>query len=121
MQVQLSLLLQDACEKGHCLTNVASRGRKGGRAGTSFGCPSSEKSTELLNEREFRKCFCILNGVSVHLVDGDPTSIEKAAQGAIFFSKEQFNMGLRFPLSSLFKQFLYYTQIPPGHIHTNII
>ena len=28
-------------------------------------------------------------------------------------------MGLRFPLPSLFKQFLYYTQIPPAHIHPN--
>ncbi|RVW18280.1 hypothetical protein CK203_116029 [Vitis vinifera] len=63
-----------------------------------FWTPSSEKPTELLNEQEFRECFCIPNGVSVHLVDGDPTSIEKAAQGAIFFSKEQFNVGLRFPL-----------------------
>ena len=48
-------------------------------------------------------------------------STEKAAQGAIFFSKEQFNVGLRFPLQSLFKQFLHYTQIPPAHIHPNIV
>ena len=30
-------------------------------------------------------------------------------------------MGLRFPLLSLFKQFLHYTQIPLAHIHPNIV
>ena len=54
-------------------------------------------------------------------MDGDPTSTEKAAQGAIFFSKEQFNVGLRFSLPSLFKQFLHCTQIPFAHIHPNIV
>ena len=48
-------------------------------------------------------------------------STEKATQGAIFFSKEQFNVALCFPLSSLFKQFLHYTQIPLAYIHPNIV
>ena len=48
-------------------------------------------------------------------------STEKATQGAIFFSKEQFNAGLCFLLSSLFKKFLHYTQIPLAYIHPNIV
>ena len=121
MQIQLGSLLQDACEKGHCLNNAVGQGGKGGRVGVSFRRPSLEKPTKLLNEQEFHERFCILNGVFVQLADGDPTSTEKAAQGAIFFSKEQFNAGLCFPLPSLFKQFLHYTQIFPAYIHPNII
>ena len=30
-------------------------------------------------------------------------------------------MGLRFPLPSLFKQFLNYTKIPPALIHPNVV
>ena len=102
-------------------TSAASKCRKGGRAGASSESPSSEKPTKFLNEQEFREHFCISDGVFVHLVDGDPTSTEKTAQGAIFFSKEQFNVGLYFSLPSLFKQFLHCTQIPPTHIHPNIV
>ncbi|KAL6328695.1 hypothetical protein AAG906_003381 [Vitis piasezkii] len=32
--------------------------------------------------------FCISSDISVHLVDGDPTSTEKEARDAIFFNKE---------------------------------
>ena len=48
-------------------------------------------------------------------------STKKAGYNAIYFTKEQFNAGLRFPLPSLFKQFLHYTQIPPTYIHPNIV
>ena len=46
---------------------------------------------------------------------------EKAAHNAIYFSNEQFNARLHFPLPSLFKEFLHYTQIPPAYIHPNIV
>ena len=47
---------------------------------------------------------------------------EKAEQGAIVFSKEQFNAGLRFPLPALLMKFLHhFTKIPPVFIHPNII
>ena len=48
-------------------------------------------------------------------------STKKAADHAIYFSKEQFNVGLRFPLRSLFKEFIHFTQIPPAYVHPNII
>ena len=108
-------------KKDIALTNAASQGEKSGRAAVSSGRPSSEKLTEFLNEQEFRERFYIPNGVSIQLLDGDPMSTEKAAQGAIFFSKEQFNAGLCFLLSSLFKKFLHYTQIPLAYIHPNIV
>lgn len=48
-------------------------------------------------------------------------SIEKAGHNAIYFTNEQFNAGLHFPLPSIFKQFLHYTQMPPAFIHPNIV
>lgn len=102
-------------------SNAACKGKKDVRAGMSVGRSSSEKPTKLLNEQEFRERFCILNGISVYLVDGDPTSTKKEAHGGIFFSKEQFNVGLCLPLLSLLKKFLRFTQISPVFIHPNII
>ncbi|KAL6343261.1 hypothetical protein AAG906_022177 [Vitis piasezkii] len=61
------------------------------------------------------------NGVSVQLMDEEVVSTEKSAYNAIYFTKEQFNAGLRFPLPSLFKEFLHFTQIPPAYIHPNIV
>ena len=80
-----------------------------------------EKSVDKLSVKEFRERFCIPNGVVVELMDGEVMSTEKAEDHAIMFSKEQFNVGLRFPLSSLFKEFLHFTQIPPAYIHPNIV
>ena len=81
----------------------------------------AEKSVDKLNVREFREHFCIPNGVFVELMDGEVVTTEKSEDNAIFFTKEQFNAELRFPLPSLFKEFLHFTQIPPAYIHPNMI
>ena len=103
-------------KKNVASSNAAGRSGKGGSR-----CPYSGKPTEVLNEREFHDHFCLPNGVSIQLVDGNPMSIEKVAHNAIYFTKKQFNAGLRFPLPSLFKKFLHYTQIPLSYIHPNIV
>lgn len=97
--------------KGNATIGVAGQGGSGGRA----------NRTELLNEKEFRDCFGIPNGVSVRLLEGNAMSTVKSEDNSICFSKEQFNAGLRLPLPSLFKQFLHYTQIPPALIHHNVV
>ena len=76
---------------------------------SSSGDAHAEKSVDKLNVREFLERFCILNGVFVELMDGEAASTEKTEDKAIFFTKEQFNAGLRFPLPSLFKEFLHFT------------
>ena len=96
-----------------------STARPSGKGGSC--CLYSRKPTEVLNEWEFRDHFCLLNSVSIQLVDGNPMSTEKVMHNTIYFTKEQFNAGLRFPLLSLFKEFLHYTQIPPAYIHPNIV
>ncbi|RVW60443.1 hypothetical protein CK203_105723 [Vitis vinifera] len=81
----------------------------------------AEKSVDKLNVREFYERFCIPNGVSVQLMDGKAVSTEKSADNSIFFTKEQFNAGLQFPLPLLFREFLHFTQIPQAYIHPNIV
>ena len=81
----------------------------------------AEKSVDKLSVKEFHERFCIPNGVSVELTNGEVVSTEKGEDHAICFSKEQFNAGLQFPLPSLFKEFLHFTQIPPAYIHPNMV
>ena len=85
------------------------------------GCPYPGKPTEVLNEQEFCDNFCLSNGVFVKLVDGDAMSTKKVRHNAIYFTKEQFNAGLRFPLPSIFKELFHYTQIPLAYIHPNTL
>ena len=88
---------------------------------SSSGDAHAEKSLDKLNVREFCERFCIPNGVFVELTDGEAMSTEKTEDNVIFFTKDQFNAGLRFPLPSLFKEFLHFTQIPPAYIHPNMV
>ena len=85
------------------------------------GDAHAEKSVDKLNVGEFRERFCIPNGVLVELIDEEVMTTKKSEDNAIFFTKEQFNAGLRFPLPSLFKEFLHFTQIPPAYIHPNMV
>ena len=69
-----------------------------------------EKPVDKLSVKEFRDCFYIPNGVLVEFLDEEEVvSTEKAEGLAITFSKEQFNVGLRFPLPVLFNEFLRFT------------
>ena len=101
--------------------DVASSSAAGQSGKDASGVVYAEKSVDKLNVRQFCERFCIPNGVSVQLVDGEAVSTEKSADNANYFIKEQFNAGLRFPLPSLFKEFLHFTQIPPTYIHPNIV
>ena len=101
--------------------DVASSSAAGQSGKDASGVVYGEKYVDKLNVRQFCERFCIPNGVSVQLVDGKAVSIEKSADNAIYFTKEQFNAGLRFPLPSLFKEFFHFTEIPPAYIHPNIV
>nr|CAN75751.1 hypothetical protein VITISV_032953 [Vitis vinifera] len=61
----------------------------------------AKKSLDKLNVREFCERFCIPNDVSVQLVDEEAVSTDKSADNAIYFTKEQFNAGLRRSILSM--------------------
>ena len=88
---------------------VASSSAAGQSCKGASGVVYAKKSVDKLNVRKFCERFCIPNGVSVQLVDGEAVSTEKSADNAIYFTKEQFNARLRFPFPSLFKEFLHFT------------
>ena len=43
------------------------------------------------------------------------------ADSAVYFTRKQFSVGLRFPVLSLVKQFLHVSRAPPALIHPNAI
>lgn len=102
-------------------SGAARQGSSNGRTDAGSACLHPAKPTELLNELEFKECFNIPNDVSVQLVEGGVISTEKAEDNSIYFTKEQFNAGLRLPLPFLFQQFLHYTRIPSALLYPNVI
>ena len=93
-------LLKMPVKKDVVLSSAAGQSGKDA-SGVVYG----EKSVDKLNVRQFYERFCIPNGVSVQLVDGEAVSIEKSTDNAIYFTNEQFNAGLRFPSHPYSKNF----------------
>lgn len=106
---------------GVAYTNAAGKGEKGGQIREDFGRDYPKKPTELFFERDFRERFRVPNDISICLMDSGPMPTKKESFSAITFNKEQFNVGLRFPLPSLFKQFLHFTKIPHFFFHSNSV
>ena len=51
----------------------------------------------------------------------DPTALTiGGANNVVYFTREQFAVGLRFPIPSLVKQSLHFTRAPPTLIHLNV-
>ena len=61
------------------------------------------------------------DGIAILLMDESLVSTDEKFFNAIIFNKEQFNVGLRFPLPSLFKQFLHSTKIPSAFLYLNAV
>ena len=53
-------------------------------------------------------------------LDGAAVSIVRWTYNSVYFTQEQFSMGLHFPIPSLVKQFIHFTQAPPALIHPNV-
>lgn len=97
------------------------QGGSGGRTNPNLVHLHPGKPTEVLNEREFGDHFLFPNGISVQLVESSIVSTEKFENNTMYFTKEQFNAGLRFSLLFFFKQFLHSTKIPSILFHLNMV
>ena len=71
--------------------------------------------------KELRSYCEILDDIDVMLSDGPAQNIVGGEDNAVFFTQEQLAAGLRFPVSSLVKQFLHFTRAPPALVHPNVI
>ena len=62
---------------------------------------------------EESRSFCrVPDDISLELSDGPTFSTIGEADNVVYFTREQFPAGLRFPVSSLVKQFLHVTRAP---------
>ena len=68
--------------------DVASSSVAGFSENNASGQTYTEKPIDKLNVRQFCERFCIPNSVSVQFVDGEAVYAEKAADNAIYFTKE---------------------------------
>ena len=102
-------------------TSEAGKTKKNVRLREGVRWTNEDKLIELLTEREFRELFRMPCGIAICLMDGGPMSTEEESFNAIIFSKEQFNVGLRFLLPSLFKSFFHFTKIPSTFLYPNTV
>ena len=67
--------------------------------------------------RSFRK---VPTAIRLEVSDGTTTLTIGGADNVVYFTREQFFIGLCFPIPSLVKQFLHFTWAPPTLIHPNV-
>ena len=67
------------------------------------------------------RSFCqVLANISLEFSDGAALLTIGGADNVVYFTLEQFIVGLRFPISSLVKQFLHFPRVLPALIHPNV-
>ena len=97
-------------------TNQAGRMR-----GPSQELPSATSLVSSKSMEELKSYCQILDSISLELSDGPAASTVGEVDSAVYFTREQFAARLRFPISSLVKQFLHVSRAPPKLIHLNAI
>ena len=103
--------------RGQEETSTSQAGR---RRGTPRESPTASCLVVAMSVEELRSFCQVPTDISLELLDGATVSTVGAADDAIYFTWEQFAAGLHFPISSLMKQFLHFTQAPPALIHLNV-
>ena len=83
--------------------------------------PSTSSIISSLSMEELRSYCQIPNNINIELPDGPAESTIGEGDGAIYFTWEQLAARLRFPVSSLIKQFLHFSGEPHALIHPNVI
>ena len=116
----LSPLLLSACimARGQEETSTSQAGR---RQGPSLESPSASSIISSLSMDEVRSYCQILEDIDFELLEGPAESTVDEEHNAVFFTRKHLTTGLRFPVSSLVKQFLHFTRAPPAYIHPNVI
>ena len=114
----LLLLSAYSMVRGQEETSTSQARRK---RGPSRDTPSTRSIISSLSMEELRSYCQIPNNIDFELPNGPakPTVDEK--ESVVYFTREQLSVGLRFPISSLVKQFLNLFGARPALIHPNVI
>ena len=91
------------------------------RRGPSRDTPSTSSLISSLSMEELRSYCRIPNGIDFEFPDGPAKPTIREEDNTMYFTREQLVVGLYFPVSSLVKQFLHFSGVPPALIHPNVI
>ena len=118
--LSLLLLLLSACSiaRGQEETSTS---QAGCRRGPSRDTPSASSLISSLSMEELRSYCQIPNTIDFELSDGPAESTINKEDNVMYFTWEQLTTGLRFPISSLVKQFLHFSRAHPAFVHPNVI
>ena len=99
-------------------TSTSQAGHKRGPArGTRF----ASHIVSSLTMEELRTYCEIPDDIDLKLMEKPNESTLGGEHKAVFFTREQLEDGLRFPVSALVKQFLHFTKALPTLVHPNVI
>ena len=104
--------------RGQEETSTSQTGR---RRGPSRDTPYASSLISSMSMEELRSYCQIPNTIDFKLSDGPIEFTINEEDGVMYFTREQLAAGLRFPISSLVKQFLHFSRAPPALIHQNVI
>ena len=114
------ILLLFACSMARSQEET-STSQAGCRRGPSRDTPSTSSLISSLTMKELRSYCRIHNNINFEFSDGPAESTINEEDNVVYFIKEQLTTGLRFPISSLVKQFLHFSRAPLALIHPNVI
>ena len=99
-------------ERGREETSTS--GRPGGRPRAR---PSASNVIASLTMEEL-KVYCeVPDNINLRLMERADDSTPGREHNGVFFTREHLAVGLRFPIPTIVKQFLHFTQVPPALIH----
>ena len=90
------------------------------RRGTPREMSTASSLVAAMPAEQIRLYNQIPTEISLEPLDNAATTTVGEADNVIYFTWEQFVVGLRLPVPSLVKQFLHFTRAPPELIHLNI-
>ena len=70
--------------------------------------------------RDLRSFNQVPASISLELSDDAVVPTVRGANNVVYFTREQFSAGLRFPIPSLVNHFLHFTRAPPALTHLNV-
>ena len=83
--------------------------------------PSASSIVSSLTMEELRVYCEVPNNIDLRLMKRANKSTLGGEHNGVFFTWEHLAVGLRFPVSTIVKQFLHFTREPPALIHPNVI
>ena len=103
--------------RGH---EEVSNSQAGRQRGTPRETPTASCLVTAMSTEELRLYNQVLVEISLEMSDGLATSTVEEEDNAIYFTQEQFAVGLCFLVPSSVKQFLHFTWAPPTLVHPNV-